>query len=331
VCYNKVMMDEPSPKSRRKTTARTGLAVELWEIPEAHEIYLLAGWRQWADAGSVSSGLPKYLIQHTHAHPIGTIHSEGFYLFQLPGTHDLLRPVVRFNQGVPEALETPRNELFYSGDEQRGLVILVGDEPHLDIERYAASVLHIARTLKVRRIISLGGVYGELPYQLERPVHAIVSHARQRAEMRRLAVNLSDYHGGASIGSYLCRRAGEQNLEFTGFYAFVPSYDFSTVAGVAGVVRIENDFMAWLSVMRRINHMLGLQIDLSDLEQRSRQLLQAMDEKVAEIDQAAPHLGVREYLQRLTDAFEERPFTPDDDFWEEKLRSLFDKLDDEPE
>jgi hypothetical protein len=38
--------------------------VEFTEHPQAKRLYMLAGWRQWADAGSMSSGLPQYLI-HT--------------------------------------------------------------------------------------------------------------------------------------------------------------------------------------------------------------------------------------------------------------------------
>ncbi len=75
-------------------------ALDLWKKPEAKENYMLVGWRQWADAGSVSSGLPQYLIQLMDAEPIGTIRPEGFYLFQVPGTHDLVRPVVRFKRGI---------------------------------------------------------------------------------------------------------------------------------------------------------------------------------------------------------------------------------------
>ena len=134
-------------------------AVEIWEQPKADEIYMLAGWRQWADAGSISSGLPQYLIQRTRARHIGLIHSDGFYLFQFPGTHDLVRPVVKFDQGYPVSLQTQRNELFYTGDRRRGLVIFLGDEPHLDVERYVDAFLGAARTLGVKRIIGLGGVY----------------------------------------------------------------------------------------------------------------------------------------------------------------------------
>ena len=114
-------------------------ALNIWEQPSSREMYLIAGWRQWADAGSMSSGLPQYLIKQTGARQIGEIKNDGFYLFQFPGTHDLVRPVVKFQRGYPESLQTKRNEIFYRGDEDRGVIILVGDEPHLDVERYVIS------------------------------------------------------------------------------------------------------------------------------------------------------------------------------------------------
>ena len=120
-------------------------AVEIWEHPTAAQIHMLVGWRQWADAGSISSGLPKYLIQQTQARKIGMIHPDGFYLFQFPGTHGLMRPIIKFEEGHPKSLETKRNELYYTGDDQRGVVILLGDEPHLDIERYSKAILHIIK------------------------------------------------------------------------------------------------------------------------------------------------------------------------------------------
>jgi proteasome assembly chaperone (PAC2) family protein len=322
------MDDDRDMKSKPREPSRPGLAVDLWEQPQSRNVCMVIGWRQWADAGSVSSGLPEYLVEHTHARPIGRIYSDGFYLFQLPGTHDLLRPVVRFERGLPNVLDTPSNDLYYSGNSQRGIVILRGDEPHLDVERYTASILHVAGMLKVQRIVSLGGVYGELPYEHERTIHGIVSRPELRNEMERLAVSLSEYHGGASIGSYLCQRAGEQDLEMVGFYAFVPAYDFTSVESVGGLIRVENDYSAWLGIMRRLNYMFSLNLDLTDLEKRSRQLRQAMDAKMSEIEQAAPEFGLRDYLQRLAEEHEEIVFNPDDDFWEEKLRGLFEDLDD---
>ena len=298
-------------------------AVDLQEHPEAEEIYMIVGWRQWADAGSTSSGLPEYLIEQTGARKIGSIRPDGFYLFQIPGTHDLVRPVVKFEQGYPESLETPHNDLYYAQHNQHGLLIFLGDEPQMDIERYTQAFLHIASTLGVKRIIGLGGVYGELPYNKERMVSSIYSLPELKEELENIAVNLSDYHGGASVGSYICRRAGEKGIEYVSFYAFVPAYDFSNVSQVANSIRIENDFLAWLGIMQRINHMLHLELDLSDLEEKSEELIELFDSKIEELDQDAPQLGVREYINRLSDEFVSVPFTPLDDVWEEELRRLF--------
>ena len=80
--------------------------VELWDTPQAERMVMLAGWRQWADAGSLSSGLPKYLVQRSKAQRIGRINNHGFYLYQIPGTHDLVRPVVKFDNGYPRSLES---------------------------------------------------------------------------------------------------------------------------------------------------------------------------------------------------------------------------------
>lgn len=306
-------------------------AFELWEKPQAKEVYMLAGWRQWADAGSISSSLPHYLIQQFGAKQIGDIRADGFYIFQIPGTHDLVRPVVKFDSGYPVSLKAQRNEIYYTTVGQKGLVIFLGDEPHLDIERYTAAFLHMAQSLHVKRIIGLGGVYGEVPYDKERMVSSVYSKPRLKKELEGLAVNLSAYHGGASIGSVICRRAGEQGMEYISFYAFVPTYDFSDVAQVENSIRIENDYSAWLGVMRRVNHLLKLDIDLSDLEEKSEKLRKMLDEKVEEIDNKAPQLGMKAYMKHLSDEFNETAFNPADDFWEEELRQLFDDLDDSGE
>ena len=296
--------------------------IDLKEKPLSSESIMIAGWRQWADAGSTSSGLPEYLIQLTGARSIGSIRPDGFYLFQFPGTHDLVRPVVQFKDGYPVALHSQRNEIFYAGDEKRGVVFFVGDEPHLNIEGYCSAFLQVAQQLGVKRILGMGGVYGELPYDKERSISCIYSLPYLKKALKEISITFSDYHGGASIESYICKRAGEQGLEFISFYAFVPAYDFSNVAHINSTVRIENDFMAWLGIMRRINYLQKTNFDLSDLEQKSAHLIQTVSDKMDELDQAAPELGIRDYLVRLGEDFTELPFNPLDDFWESKLRKI---------
>ena len=302
-------------------------AVEILEYPKAKRINMIVGWRQWADAGAMSSGLPQYLIDQTNARKIGSIKSDGFYLFQIPGTHDLVRPVVQFDEGYPLSVESRSNDLYYSGDDHHGTLIFLGDEPHLDVERYTNAILHIAETLNVNRIIGFGGVYGELPYDRERIVSCSYSLPALKEELEELAVNFSDYHGGASIGSYVCRRAGERGIEFVGLYAFVPIYDFSKLSSIASTLRIEDDYAAWLGTMRRVKHMLKLDFDLSDLERKDKHLRRMLDAKIEELVDAAPQLNVREYLDELSAGFTEVSFNPLADVWEEEINRLLDDKD----
>ncbi|KAA3645696.1 MAG: PAC2 family protein [Chloroflexi bacterium] len=304
-------------------------SVDLWEVPEIKDSVMFIGWRQWADAGSISSGLPRYLAKLTDARKIGEIRPEGFYLFQFPGTHDLVRPLVKFKEGFPELLQINSNEIYYAEQDGRGLVFFIGDEPHMDAERYVASMLSIAEALNVKRMVGFGGVYGELPYDKERFIFSIYSLKSLKIELDNLGVNLSDYQGGASIGSYLCKRAGELEREYVSFFAFVPTYDFSNLAQVGSSIRIENDYTAWLGVMRRVVFMLQLQLDLGDLEKKSERLIERLDAKVDELDGSSPQVGVREYMQRLSEEFTEVTFDPLDDIWEQELRRLEDKFEDE--
>ena len=300
---------------------------ELWEKPRAEEIVMIAGWRQWADAGSLSSGLPQYLIDEMGAEKIGEFKNDGFYLFQIPGTHDLVRPTVRMKDGYPEYVEERKNEIFYVGDGLRGLVIFLGDEPHIDIDRYTKGFYDVAKALGVQRIIALGGVYGELPYDKERTISSIYSHRHLKLELDRYAVRFSGYQGGASIGTYLCKKAEQTRIEYVGFYAFVPTYDFSSSSQQAQGIRIENDFVAWLGVMKRINYMLNLNFDMTDLMGRANRLIEVVDAKLDELEGEMPDARIHEYLERISADFEEQTFLPLDDVWEEELRNLFDGLE----
>jgi len=84
-------------------------SLDLWEGPMAEEVYMIAGWEQWADAGEVSSELPRYLAaadvvwvpsqpDRQYSHPtIPTKLLEGMtvglaaLVSDMPGRGDLVR------------------------------------------------------------------------------------------------------------------------------------------------------------------------------------------------------------------------------------------------
>ena len=296
--------------------------VELAEKPAAQEIYMIAGWRQWADAGSISSALPQYLIEKMEARKIGRVKSDGFYMFQVPGTHQFLRPEIKLEEGYIRELRSSKNEFFFSGNERKGLVVFLGDEPHMNIERYAEAFFNAVQELGVKRVAVVGGVYGTVPYNKDRQVSCTYSLPSMKDELSEYAVRFSNYEGGASIGSYLADRAEQLGVEYFVYYAVVPMYDLSQISPLLQGVRIEHDFKAWYDLMRRFNHMFGLRLDVSDLERQSDELMASMTAEIEELEKKVPQSSIREYLDKLAADFDETAFMPLD-VWDRELGDLF--------
>lgn len=304
--------------------------VTLWEKPEAKEIYMIAGWHQWADAGAISSGLPLYLVHKLDARKIGEIKDDGFYLFQLPGAHHFLRPEIQLEDGYRKSLKKPQNELYYIGDEDKGLVIFLGEEPHMRVDRYVDALMNAVEELGVKRVGAVGGVYGAIPYDQDREVSCVYSLPEMREELGRYAVRFSDYEGGTTIGTYLVDAAEAHDLEFLVFYAFVPAYNFSEISNLVQAISIEHDFKAWYDVMRRFTHMFDLEIDLSELEEQSYELMVSMDAKIDELDEQMPDLDVRAYMAEVEEEFDAPTFVPPlSDVWGKALDNLFGDTDEE--
>lgn len=302
--------------------------VDIWDVPKAKEMYAIAGWEQWANAGSVSSDLPEYLVEHLQAQRIGCLHGEGFYLFQLPATHDLMRPEIEFKDGHCHKVQRYSNDIYYAGNDDKGLVIFSGCEPHIDVDRYAAGFFGAMQQLGVKRTVGLGGVFGAMPYRRDRQVSCVYSLPVMQKELTDYAVTFSNYHGGASLGSYLSVQASELNMEYCNFYSMVPAYDLSQFDMTEQGMRVDYDFRAWYELMRRLNVMFNLQIDLTELEDRSQRLTDSLDEQVDKLCDRLGHDKLRDYFKHLEAEFEERSYLPYESVWEDELGEIFDDLED---
>jgi len=299
---------------------------ELWDTPKATEMFMIAGWHQWADGGEVSSGLPGYLVASMTARSIGRIKSEGLYLFQIPGTHHFLRPEIKVEDGYRKSLSTHQNDFYFTGDEEKGLIIFLGDEPHLNMDRYAEAFFDVAMALGVRKLGIVAGVVGPVPYDKEREISCIYSLPHMKKDLAKYALKFSDYEGGVTIGTYLVQEAESRGLEAFSLYAYVPAYNFSPSPTTFQGLRIERDYKAWYDLMRRFNYMFRLGFDLSELKAQSEALIASMDSKIEEMQQAMPDVDIREYLKKVDEQFTEMPFMPLEDVWERELGDILDDL-----
>ena len=302
--------------------------VHLSEKPAADKVYMIAGWQQWADAGAISSALPQYLVDHLAADKIGEIDPDLFYLFQIPGTHHLVRPQIKLQDGYREHIETRKNEFYYSGKTRNGLAIFMGHEPHRNEQRYAEAFLDAAQELGVKRIVAVAGVYGPMPYDKDREVSCVYSLPGMKDELKRYAVNLSNYEGGSTIDTYIADRAEPRGIEFLALFAMVPYYDLTQLSPHLSGVQIGQDYKAWYDLLRRLDYMFNLGLDLSDLGEQSEKLIASIDAQIERLDESMPQLKVRDHINELTKDFSENPFMPLGDVWERELEDLFKNLED---
>jgi hypothetical protein len=303
---------------------------EIWERPPSGKV-MIAGWHQWADAGAISSGLPRYLIGRMHAKKIGRIRPGGFYLFQLPGAHHFLRPMVKLKEGHRESLQQKRNEFFYPVDaeaeikSEKSFLIFLGEEPHQNEELYARAFLDAVQDMGVEKVAAVAGVYGPVPYDKDRDISCVYSLPAMKDELSRYAIRFSDYEGGATISTYLADKAESRGIEFFTFYAFVPSYDFSTESMSVHPIVIDEDYKAWYDLMRRLDHMFDLGMDLSDLSSKSAELISTWNSKIEHLADTMPTLEVKDYMENVNADFTETSFVPLSNIWEEALRDIFEE------
>jgi proteasome assembly chaperone (PAC2) family protein len=220
-------------------------------------------------------------------------------------------------------MEERKNEFFYSGDEEKGFLIFLGEEPNRNVGPYAEAFLDVVEELGARRIVFLGGVHAPVPYDKEREVSCTYSHLVLKDELDKHAVRFSNYEGGVTIGTYLVHRAEARGIQALAFYAMVPSYVFSRSSAHAQQMILNEDHKAWYDLMRRLSYMFDLDLDLSDLETRSEVLISDWDARINRLDRRMPLLGVKDYMEKINRDFTERPFMPLSDVWEEELGSLF--------
>jgi hypothetical protein len=241
----------------------------LHEKPPAQ--YLIAGWRrQWSNGGRISSRLPRYLIEKLGARKIGELGpqvSTMCYPFQVAGTHDVFRPGAAYQEGLPSVAMYRENHFYDAGN---GLIVFLGEEPWQRIDIYGAGFFQAVKELGIKQTVAVEGVNGPAPPDLERRITCAYSRPEMRETLERYGVQFSSYGSdsrrGPTLGMALVSLAHYEYPEVEMFRlgAMAPMYPF--VAGASQQVSIATDRRAFYDIMRRLNSMFKLGIDLSELK-----------------------------------------------------------------
>jgi hypothetical protein len=266
------------------------------------------------------------LVEHTRAVRIGRMMADDCYLFQIPGTHHLLRPTVRLADGYRLDLERPANEFFLATAGGVEFLVFLGTEPHRRERAYAKSFLDVLDSMGVRSAVSVAGVHAPVPHRRPRRVSCVTSRPGPRPILEALRLRYSNYEGGATIGMLFATLAGRRGRDFTRLCAHVPAYEFSAGPTLIRSMTMDLDYSAWRGLLARINKLLGLSVDLAELDSRSSALTSAWDEQLEELSDTLPHLEVYDALDRMEAEFDSAAGTAhhdsQGDLWDSALRDI---------
>jgi predicted ATP-grasp superfamily ATP-dependent carboligase len=238
-------------------------SVRIDRRPELRHPALICSFSGWNDAAESASSALRYLATQWDAEPFGAIDPEEFCDFQVT------RPTVTLTEGLTRKIEWP--EFVFSsarpdsGD--RDLVFLVGAEPNLRWRTFCEAVVGVVSELGVDFVLSLGALLADVPHTRDVQVTGIAANA-ELAE--RLGFSETRYEGPTGIVGVLhdaCARAG---MVSASLWAPVPHYVASVPSPKAS-----------LALIRRVEALLELSVDLSGLEEAATEYERRLDEAVA--------------------------------------------------
>jgi proteasome assembly chaperone (PAC2) family protein len=249
---------------------------------------LVAGFEGWNDAGDAASDAAGWLAERFGATRIAHIDPEAHFDFQSR------RPEVELDDGVTRTIKWPANECFAvridGGD--RDLVVLRGIEPHYRWRSFCRAVLRVADETGCEMVVTLGALLGDVPHT--RPP-VITGAATDPELIKELGLTRSRYEGPTGIVGVLhdaCRDAGVVSASL---WAPVPHY-----------VATPPNPMATRALLDRLGRLVGIPLELDELDDLATAWRARVDEVVAEDDE------VRAYVSKLEERADVQDVDEDD-------------------
>jgi proteasome assembly chaperone (PAC2) family protein len=240
--------------------------IVFYQKPKLRQPHMVCGINGWVDGGEAASGSIHYLVRKLRAKKFAEMPIDRFHIYQVPGQLSL-RPQIEIKDGLLKEHIFPANQFFYWKNNRTGhdLVLFQGTEPNLNWEKYAGAILDLAEELGVARIYLPGGVLDKSPHTREAGVFCACTSEELREEMQRYVMQPSNYEGPGSFGTTLLYLARERKMPLVSMTARATYYPEHNV------VIPRNPKSIWAIVVR-LNSLLQINLDLSDLEREGKEL-----------------------------------------------------------
>lgn len=274
--------------------------------PKLRDGRMVLGFSGWMDGGEASTGTIEYLVQRLGARKVTEIDPEEFYIYNFPGSMEvtsLFRPHGEIEDGLVTVFEEPTN-IFYC-NEKHDLVLFKGREPNFRWRQYAECIFALAEELNVGMIYFVGSVAGVVPHTRELRIFGSVSEEELRPLLSQYDLEPSNYEGPTGLVTYMMKQAKHRGVGMASLVAEIPAY-------VQG-----RNVKSINAVVRKVIEMLGLSVDLGDLELMTKQF----ERKLNEVVEDRPELA--DLLRKMENNYDKEV----EDIQMADLRAWFEKQD----
>jgi proteasome assembly chaperone (PAC2) family protein len=236
------------------------------EKPELRQPDLICGINGWVDGGETSTGTIQYLVKKLRAKKFAEMPLARYHVFQVPGQLSL-RPQIKIENGLLKEHVMPKNEFFYwvNPSADHDLILYLGTEPNTNWEEYIENLLNLSADYNVSRIYVLGGVLDKTPHTKETGVFCACSSRELRQEMMKYTMQSSNYEGPGSFATTMLHLSQKRKMPFVSITARATYYpEFNIV--------IPRNPKAIRAIILRLNSLLQLNLDITDLDQEADEL-----------------------------------------------------------
>ena len=243
-------------------------------LPELERPVLITAFSGWSDAGEAATAAVRWLVRHLSARRAGGFDAEAFHVFTET------RPTVKLVNDE-RRISWPGHDLFVAAGTGRShdLALLVAKEPELRWRSYCEYVMEISRRTGATLLVTLGAFLADAPHSRPVPLSAYATDGEWWARLRERAITASNYQGPTGINSVLHDFSRKAGLPSISLWAAVPHYLPTTTNPKAA-----------LALVREIDALLGLELDLRRLENAAAFFEKQVNEAVSRDRRASGYL-----------------------------------------
>jgi proteasome assembly chaperone (PAC2) family protein len=258
--------------------------LRITQRPVLQDPVLVASFQGWNDGGQAASLAGGYLARLWGAERFADIDPEAFIDFQST------RPHVALDGGTTRKITWPENAFYHARipSTDRDAVIMLGVEPNYRWRTFADLTVGLARELGVSMVITLGALLADVPHTRPSPVTAAATDPQLVEE---LGLRQSRYEGPTGIVGVLLDACRRSEIASVSLWAAVPHY-----------VSLAPSPRAAKALCVRLSDLLGVSIDVGELEQAERSYAEQVSEAVATDAETAAYV---EELERRADSLEQ--------------------------